>query len=214
MIPNYLEDVKAAKAKYPEAWSHAHVAGDPKAWDFIRLLAKDLYAKDKNVGLNGKRGNPGDLSMDALNILCEAADSAGRTPDGLPCAVIDVIVSAGIPSASPGWTPYTTVVEGSGAWVKPGEVVTPPQPPTTPVYPPYPGDQPFDELGNALFKDYATAEHAPDPGMGRWFGRTEYDWLTGICKTLAESIKKHEVEWRQGLNDWRASAGKPPITNW
>lgn len=214
MIPNYLEEVKAAKAKYPEAWSHAHVTGDPRRWDFIRLLAADLHAIDPKVGLNGKRGNPDDLSMDAINYLCEKEDSAGRTPDGTPCAVVDVIASAGIPSQSPAWSPYITELEGSGAWVDPGDSPVPPPPPEPCVYPDYPGDEPFDELGEALFNDYEKAEHAPDKGMSRWFGRTEYDWLVGICPTLGESIVKHQGEWRGGLNKWRASVGKAPITDW
>src|SRR5687768_4326859 len=91
MIPNYLADVQAAKLKYADAWSHAHVHGDPRRLEWIKLFAKDLHAKDPNCNLNGKRGNRHDLSADAINILCDAADSAGRTPEGQPCVVVDVI---------------------------------------------------------------------------------------------------------------------------
>lgn len=157
MIPNYLEDVKAAKAKYPEAWSHAHVTDDPKRWDFIKLLAADLHAKDPKVGLNGKRGNPNDLSMDALNYLCDKADSEGRTPEGLPCAVIDCITSAGIPSASPAWNPFTTVVEGSGAWVDPTQVTPAVSVDCSQKFPPQ--DQVF-TFGKALNTKYQTDRRA------------------------------------------------------
>jgi hypothetical protein len=203
MIPNYLEDVKAAKAKYPEAWSHAHVTGDPKRWDFIRLLAADLHAKDLNVGLNGKRGNPNDLSMDALNYLCDADDSAGRTPDGTPCAVIDVIGSAGIPSQYPAWTPYTTQVEGSGAWVRPGSGTVPIPVPPTPTYPSYEalgGDEGGKKITRQLEADYKRAGHAGlDGDCGAWQQRVSYDFLTGICKTVEESIAKHRKEWCDAL---------------
>ena len=35
--------------------------------------------------------------------------------------------------------------------------------------------------------------------MSCWYGRTIYDWLTGICPTLAASIAKHRGEWRSLL---------------
>ncbi len=162
MIPNYLADVQAAKAKYPEAWSHAHVDGDPKRWDFIRLLGADLHAKDFNVGLNGKRGNPNDLSMDALNILCTAGDSDGRTPNGVSCAVVDVIGGAGGPNPVPTWNVFTTVVEGSGAWVSPQAVPVPAPVDCSSKFPPQ--DQVF-EFGKALNEKYRVDRHAPMIGV-------------------------------------------------
>jgi hypothetical protein len=210
VIPDYKKDVEAAKARYPEAWSHAHVTDDPKRWDFIKLLAFDLNKKDPKVGLNGKRGNPNDLSMDALNYLCDNADSDGRTPEGLPCAVVDCIASAGIPSASPIWNPFITLVEGSGAWVKPG-AVTPP----TPTYPGYEelgGDAGGIAVTKLMEADYKRAEKAGlDGASGAWQWRTAYDFLTRKVATIDASIAKHQPEWRQSLNDERAANGKPPI---
>jgi hypothetical protein len=128
-IPNYFADVEAARVKYPAAWAQAHT-GSPQTEDFIKLLARDLHAaKDVKVALNGKRGNPHDLSDDALNILCTAADSAGRTPEGLPCVVVDVIGGAGGPNPVPAWGVFTTYIEGSGAHVPPGASL--PVPPAT-----------------------------------------------------------------------------------
>lgn len=68
--------------------------------------------------------------------------------------------------------------------------------PQPPAHEPYPGDAPFDAVGAALFADYAQAGNAPDPQMGRWFGRTIYDWLGKNEPTLDASIKKHRAEWR------------------
>jgi len=199
MIPNYYDDVTIAKAKYADAWSHAHVDGDPRRLEWIKLFAADLRRRDPNVGANGKRGDPRNLSADAINILCDAADSNGRTPDGRPCVVVDVIGSAGIPSQYPTWSVYNTLVEGSGANVDPSASA----PPTPPVVKPYPGDAIWDAVGVTLFADYAEAGQAPNPQMGRWFGRTIWDATegdeTGLVLTVEASIKKHRVEWRRGL---------------
>lgn len=211
MIPNYKSEVEAAKAKYPEAWGHAHVEGDPRRLEFIKLLASDLNKKDPKVGLNGKRGNPNDLSADALNYLCDAADSAGRTPEGLPCAVVDCIFAAGAvppytpqnPAPAPIWSPFTTVVEGSGAWVKPGASVPippqPPQPPTTGY--PYPDEnttvRAYQDRVKATYNEALRA--FPDPNDSdafRWFSRYGYS-----CKTMPEpeASNKHIAELRAML---------------
>ncbi len=63
--------------------------------------------------------------------------------------------------------------------------------------PPYPGDAAFDALGTILWADYAQAGRVPDAQMGRWFGRTIYDYLVGM--TLDASIAKHRAEWRAAL---------------
>ena len=62
---------------------------------------------------------------------------------------------------------------------------------------PYPGDEAFDEIGMILWADYAEAGRVPDAQVGRWFGRTIYDYLTGM--TMADSIDKHRAEWRTAL---------------
>ena len=64
---------------------------------------------------------------------------------------------------------------------------------------PYPGDPVFDSVGAVLFADYAEAGQAPNPQMGRWFGRTIYDWLAKNEPTLNASIVKHRKEWRSIL---------------
>lgn len=83
-------------------------------------------------------------------------------------------------------------------------VDAPPVTPPKPIKKPYPGDAPFDAVGVALFADYALAGNAPDPQMGRWFGRTIFDWLEDNEPTLDASIQKHRAEWR-------AILGLPPL---
>ena len=68
--------------------------------------------------------------------------------------------------------------------------------------PPYPGDAAFDAIGVTLWADYAEAGRVPDSQVGRWFGRTTYDYLAGM--TLDASIERHRAEWRDVL-------GLPPI---
>lgn len=204
MITNYLEEVKAAKVKYADAWTHAHVAGDPRRWDWIRLFAKDLHAKDAKVGLNGKRGNPNDLSMDAINFLCDEEDSAGRTPDGQPCAVVDCIGSAGIPSQFPVWNVFDSLVEGSGAWVDPNAVTPIPPTPQPPAFP-YP-DEGTAVLAfqNRVKKAYNDVGRIfPDPNDSdayRHFARYGYD-----CHEMKEPDAANKR-----IKELRAQLGAPP----
>jgi hypothetical protein len=191
VIPNLLSEVEACKREHPEAWQHAHT-GSARTEEFIRLLAARCHAISPRFGLNGKRGNPDDLSNDAL---CFKGEGPDHLADGTPATVIDVIGAAGTPGAVAQWaivskidTPIKT------AWIKPGDVPVRPSPPALPSYP---GDAIFDEVGALLFADYAQAGRVPDPQAGRWFGRTIYDYLAGM--TLENSIKKHRAEWRSAL---------------
>jgi len=206
-IPNYLEDVKAAKVKYADAWTHAHVEGDPRKHEWITLFAADMHAKDSRVAMNGKRGNPSDLSMDALNILCTSAESSGRTPEGLPCVVVDVIGGAGGPNPQPTWTVFTNAAEGSGAHVIPGAVPQPPIPPQPqpPVGFPYP-DEPTAVLAfqtrlkasyNAVGRKFPDEQ---DADAFRHFTRYGYS-----CRGMAEpdAANKH-------IKELRAELGAPP----
>jgi hypothetical protein len=68
-------------------------------------------------------------------------------------------------------------------------------PAPTPVFPPYPGDAPFNALAKMMFADYARKGEVPNDGVGQWFGRTVYDWAVGNEKSLEESTKKHRAEW-------------------
>ena len=59
-------------AQYPRAFSKCHVEGDPENMDFIILFARSaagdsLLNQTHATGMNGKRGNKEDPSLDVLN---------------------------------------------------------------------------------------------------------------------------------------------------
>ena len=106
-----------------------------------------------------------------------------------------------LPIAQPLVNPITLglLQEASFAPTVPGCVPPGPTPIPPPQTPPYPGDPVFDAVGVALFADYAEAGQAPNAEMGRWFGRTIYDWIAKVVPTLDASIVKHRAEWRAAL---------------
>jgi hypothetical protein len=85
---------------------------------FTDAVATVLHREDARWGRNGKRGNPTDPSHDAI---------AFRTPASpFGVAVIDIIASAGSPSARPAWIDQTdaTITAGTtGVWVAPSGVL-------------------------------------------------------------------------------------------
>lgn len=131
-VPNCQHVVADLAAKFPDEWRKAHnpSGGGPETEAFIRRLAWVLHSTvDARFGLNGKRGNPNDLSDDALNFKGEGP---GHDPtDGdRPVTVIDCIGGAGGPNPTPVWQVFDTL-PGPGAWVKPepvGDAVAPPPP--------------------------------------------------------------------------------------
>ena len=138
------------------------------------------------------------------NIHGHAEDSALYLSDtpGQSWAV-DFIVDAGDPAARPGWQPDPAPYYSRSDWFSPVDHDVQPPVPPSPALPPYPGDVVFDEIGVALFADYALAGQPPNPQMGRWFGRTVYDYLAGM--PLDASVTKHRGEWRSVL-------GLPPLS--
>jgi hypothetical protein len=131
-VPNYRDEVAAAAARYPDAWRAAHTGGADTE-RFIRLLAADLHAIDNRIGLNGKRGNPNDISDDALCFRGEGPQY-DPTNGNQPVSVIDVIGSAGwIPGEKepfPAWGTYSD--RHAGAWVQPEAVSVPNPGPVVP----------------------------------------------------------------------------------
>lgn len=212
-VPNLKHIVEQARALYPEAWANAHT-GNEHTEDFIRLCAPMLKDEDSRFGLNGKRGNPHDISDDAVNCLCDEADSDGRTPVGQPCVVIDVIGAAGAkppytpqnPAPFVAWGVYNTKVEGSGAHVDPSGA--PPQPPQYPSYEELGGDEGGKKITRVLEHDYRWAMR---PGLdgecGAWIRRTDYDFLAGLVKPVEASIVKHRDEWLYELGLIRVEHG-------
>lgn len=134
MIPNYQATVADLARRYPQEWAQAHTGGQ-NTEAFIRRLAWTLYQVDPRIGLNGKRGNPNDISDDALNYAGEASGGDyDPTRNNAPCTVIDVIGGAGGPNPVPTWNHPLT--PAAAAWVQPQPVedgdgpVDPPPPPT------------------------------------------------------------------------------------
>lgn len=148
-IPNYQADVEALRAERPDLWHEAHRKG-PRTNAFARLLAWRLHQKDPNVGLNGKRGNPNDLSDDCLCYRGPAAATAKSVDvrTGQRVAVIDFIAGApntpsdrdGTPAWNEVWDPNT--IPTHATWVQPapvtGEIPTPSPTPTPAPPPPAP----------------------------------------------------------------------------
>jgi hypothetical protein len=174
MIPNDQDVVDKCKLQNPQDWKDAHTGG-PNTEGFIRKLVPMLRERSTNYGLNGKRGNPNDISDDAVNYLCDESDSAGRTPDGQPCVVIDVIFAAGAkppytsqnPAPRPQWGVFTTSPAADGAHVVPGEDgggEVPVPPPVTVVVPGR--EEALDEM-NYLHQYYKAPEGLQRP-QGLW----------------------------------------------
>ena len=121
---NMYQTVVEMANKYPREFKVAHTEHpDKHLW--IKLLAWELHQLDERFGLNGKRGNPNDLSMDAINYLGEGI-GFDPTKNDRPITVIDVIGAAGGPNPKPAWMVLNDMNEpthrGPGAWVKPQPV--------------------------------------------------------------------------------------------
>lgn len=206
MIPDMLAEVKRCKADYPQAWKDAHT-GNPRTEDFIRLLAARLHAIDARFGLNGKRGDPKDISDDAINYIGEGPGHDPAT--GMPVTVFDVIRGAGGPTPEPSWDRID--LAGPGAWVAPGGAIpVPPQPPM-PTQPPG-REEALDEM-RELDRYYASPEGLQRPnglslngkpdfeGIAAWYldiyqrermaGRSRAD-----ARTACVSAIRHTGEWK------------------
>jgi len=191
--PNYQGEVERCAQENPEAFKNCHT-GNAKTEDFIRILAAEIHGFDPRVALNGKRGNPNDISDDALNILDR--EGPGKTPKGEPCWVVDVVASAGAPNASPTWNPIPDAEGSSGAHVIPG----PPPIDNSVVYP-YPDEPTVGKAYQSRVKAcYEEAKRAfPDPAdedAFRHFMRYGYS-----CRYMPEpdAANKHIAELRADL---------------
>lgn len=83
---------------------------------FRDAVVEALHAEDSNFGYNGKRGNPNDLSTDALAYLAEGPDK----PDSV--FIIDFIVGSDGPNPTLGWqdvTEETYLCGATGYYVAP-----------------------------------------------------------------------------------------------
>lgn len=134
IIPDCLHIVSDLAARYPDEWWQAHrpSGGGPKTEAFVRRLAWVLHSTvDPRFGLCGKRGNPADISDDALcydgvSVLGDVDPTRG----GVPVTVLDVIGGAGGPTPTAQWgAAGPATPRPHAAWVRPepvGEGVAPP----------------------------------------------------------------------------------------
>lgn len=136
--PYAMPAVEQCVRDYPVAWAAAH-RGGPASDDFVILCARDLQKIDPNFGLNGKRGNPTDVSDDV--IAYKGSGSAVDVRRNEPMEIIDVCASCGGASPSVVWNVGPGGPGDRGTWidpfsvspsVKPAPHVTP-TPPTAPV---------------------------------------------------------------------------------
>ena len=117
-MSNHISHVAAAAERWPDARRTAHTHG-PGTEDFIRLLASFLHHEvDPNGGLNGKRGNPNDISDDALAVFDGSGDVTDRT--GRRMLIVDCITAAGGPDPRPAWS--SVGGPSPGAWVQPPRI--------------------------------------------------------------------------------------------
>lgn len=216
MIPNFLAEVERLKTKFPQAWADAHTGG-PNTEGFIRLLAAHLHAIDPRAGLTGKRGNPLDISDDAICFKGEGADF-DPTAGNAQRTVVDVIGGAGGPSPTPQWAVVSNPANPvPAAWVQPGPSQTPEPPPhvcpvlTIPGYEVLGGDSFYRAMiGVPLAADYSLAGQTLNDGAAVWFSRTTHSLMAAFVKANGQPIdapgivKKHRSEWR-------AILGLPPL---
>jgi len=129
-MPDRTAVVALVKAYHPDEWRAMNEAGD---FRFIKRLASVLHygatygdqriEADPNFGLNGKRGNPHDLSPDVI---------AYKNPTvSFGCESADVVIAHGSPDARPGWQNITKDRDEGGtgaAWVQPERLTPTPLP--------------------------------------------------------------------------------------
>ena len=194
---------------FPRAWAHAH-SGDSETEDFIRMLAARLYAIDHRFGLNGKRGDPNDISDDAINYIGEGPGTDPRT--GSPVTVFDVIRGAGGTNPQPSWDRID--LPGPGAWVKPAQGTSDPAPAPVPPMPTRPPgrEEALDEL-KWLDGYYAAPEGLQRPNGLSLNGKPDFEgiaaWYLDVyqrermgMKSRAEaraacvSQIRHSAEWQ------------------
>jgi hypothetical protein len=198
-IPYRIATVQSVADADPVRFRCAHTTA-ACARDFIKALARELHKTDPRFGLNGKRGNPNDLSYDAINFKGEGTDTDPDNPENPSgkATVIDVIGGAGGPAPVVAWFTVTDPNSPTKArWIKPCASTPPPQ------TKPYPGDEFFvANLGAILAADYAEAGQQLNAGSAVWFSRT-------IWRYVHEGMTI-EQSTAQSRKEWRAILGLPP----
>jgi hypothetical protein len=131
--PNRQDIVQQVSDADPERFRCAH-SGRPCQADWIKAVAAALYATDPRWGLNGKRGNPNDLSLDVVTFRIGPTDRHVQA--------FDICGACGGPDPRVVWndiTGWATIGQpGTAVWVRPDAVSAPPPVSTPPT--PKPGE--------------------------------------------------------------------------
>lgn len=122
--PDRRDVVQAVSDADPARFACAHVESRPCKLDWIQAVAAALHRIDQRWGLNGKRGNPADISMDVVTFRVgptdrhvEAFDVCGGCGGGNPSVTWNNI------------TNYATMGQpGTAIWVVPVAGSEPPPP--------------------------------------------------------------------------------------
>lgn len=172
--PDRRDVLEQVAAQDPEQFRLAHNEGHPRRYDWIKACAWALHKIDPKFGLNGKRGNANDISMDIITYRI------GPTDRHVQC--FDVCGQCGGSGAYVKWddiTDWATKEEGgnpgfgepgTAIWVKPepfGEVVVQPDPNTR-----------WTEAHNGVAARFLTDYRQPNPN-----GDTDF------VRALAQQLK-------------------------
>lgn len=129
--PNRRDLVEAVSAADPARFACAHVESRGCKTDWIKAVAWALHQTDSRWGLNGKRGNVNDLSMDVVTWRIGPTDRHVQA--------FDICVACGGGSPSVVWndiTNWATIGNpGTAVWLRPdpvGDGGAPPPPPSPP----------------------------------------------------------------------------------
>ena len=211
---NRLDVVERIAQDYPQDFDEAHhfELGD-RAWIFIRRLAYALHQTDRRWGMNGRRGNPNDLSADATPYR-GGPDASGGV------FLIDVIAGAGGRDPQPAWFDVTqaTIDAGTiGIWVQPEPVDGSPPAPT-----PAPTPDPPDGLDARRRAIIEAAMGRHDPAGAQFVHRVAYaasledstigqkraavdrpisDTTVGVREP--DGLRAIAIVRRDGITDWR-----------
>lgn len=156
-IPNHRDAVADIAELFPEAWACAHT-GRACSDDYIKLLASYLhYEVDARFHLNGKRGNPNDISDDAICFDgVSVKGDVDPTRNNAPVTVLDVIGGAGGPNPTPQWGAVGPATpRPHAACVKPERIHDTwgsKTPPPTPTPTPSPSPAPTVDLSEVIAK--------------------------------------------------------------
>jgi hypothetical protein len=114
-LPDMTGDVAGYMDDHPDELDHScDEPGFPTfSWDFMTGLVATLQAVDPRVGGNGKRGNTGDPSLDAIAYYHGDMPPVAGSND---VYVVDVISGHCGPSPGPAWNNVTTQ-KAKGAWM-------------------------------------------------------------------------------------------------